>query len=484
MGRTGPGVLDRTEQQMTTTARPVIDQAHWQQRLDELALAHRVPGASLAVLRLGGDGGGEDELVEAATGVLNTATGVAVTTDSVFQIGSISKVWTATLVMQLVDEGKLQLDAPVAEVLPDLQLADADVAGKVTMRHLLTHTSGIDGDIFTDTGRGDDVLERYVASLADAPQNHPLGATFSYCNSGFSLAGRVVEVVTGQTWDAVLRERIIGPLGLTSTSTLPEEAILHRVAVGHIAPGPEQELQPTTTWMLPRSLGPAGLINATARDVTGFARMHLRDGLGPDGGVLLSAGATAQMQELQTELPDTYSLGDSWGLGWIRFDWHGERLYGHDGTTIGQNAFLRVLPSQGIAVALLTNGGHPRDLFSDLYGEVFAELAGVQISDQLAPPATAPDVELSRYVGTYERSSITTEVFERDGGLVLRVIPTGTIAESTGATVEEMELHPVEQGLFVTRAPGEETWMAAVFYTLPDGAEYLHYGVRAQPRKA
>jgi CubicO group peptidase (beta-lactamase class C family) len=263
-------VLDRTEQQMTTTEatldqpvtdRPVIDQAHWQERLDTLARAHGVPGATLAVLRLGPDGGA-DELMEAATGVLSTTTGVEVTPDSVFQIGSITKVWTATMVMQLVDEGKLTLDAPVADVLPDLQLADPDVAAKVTMRHLLTHTSGIDGDVFTDTGRGDDVLERYAAALVDVPQNHPLGATFSYCNSGYSLAGRVVEVLTGQTWDAALRERVITPLGLTHTSTLPEEAIVHRVAVGHISPGEGEDPQPAATWLLPRSVGPAGLINA------------------------------------------------------------------------------------------------------------------------------------------------------------------------------------------------------------------------------
>jgi hypothetical protein len=200
--------------------------------------------------------------------------------------------------------------------------------------------------------------------------------------------------------------------------------------------------------------------------------------------VLLSAASTAEMQAHQTDLPDKWSLGDSWGLGWIRFDWHGERLYGHDGTTFGQNAYLRVLPGQGLAVAMLTNGGHTADLFRDLYGELFAELAGVTIADQLEPPAEAPDVDLARYVGTYERSSVTTEVFERDGGLVARVIPTGPIAEASGATVEEMELHPVSQGLFAVRPHGYESWMAATFYALPDGAEYLHFGVRANPRKA
>ena len=130
-----------------------------------------------------------DELVEAAYGVLNKDTGVEATTDSVFQIGSISKVWTATVVMQLVDEGLLDLDAPISEVLPELRLADPDVTKQVTMRHLLTHTSGIDGDVFTDTGRGDDCIEKYVAQLDEVAQNHPLGATWSYCNSGFVADG-------------------------------------------------------------------------------------------------------------------------------------------------------------------------------------------------------------------------------------------------------------------------------------------------------
>ena len=156
------------------------------------------------------------------------------TADSLFQIGSITKVWTATVVMQLVDEGLLELDTPVVEVLPELRLSDPDVTKSVTIRHLLTHTSGIDGDVFTDTGRGDDCLEKYVDLLAEAGQNHPLGATWSYCNSGFSLLGRVIEKLTGTTWDPALRDRLFTPLGLTRTVTLPEEALLHSAAVGHV----------------------------------------------------------------------------------------------------------------------------------------------------------------------------------------------------------------------------------------------------------
>ncbi len=474
-------LLDWMEQHVpTTSARPRIDQQHWQQRLDELAAKHKVPGASLAIRRAGKP---DDELVETATGVLSKATGIEVTTDSVFQIGSISKVWTATLVMQLVDEGRLDLDAPVVEVLPDLQFRDPDVTKHVTMRHLLTHTCGVDGDLFTDTGRGDDCLEKYVAALADAPQNHPLGATFSYCNSGFVLAGRVIEVLTGKTWDAVLRERIIEPLGLTTTSTLPEEAILHRAAIGHISAEPGQEEHPVTSWVMPRAMGPAGLINATAADTTEFAALHLRDGVARDGTRLLSSASTAAMQAWQTDLPDKYSLGDSWGLGWIRFDWNGERLFGHDGATFGQHAYLRVLPAQGLSVALLTNGGHGGDLFTDLYREIFAEVAQVTIAPRIQPPPQAAQVELARYVGTYERSSVTSEVFERDGGLVLRVTPTGELAKETGSTVQEMDLHPVEQGLFAALPPEQEGWMAVTFYQLPDGSDYVHFGARANPKK-
>jgi CubicO group peptidase (beta-lactamase class C family) len=469
---------------MTTMAeRRELDRAHWQRRLTELAGEHRVPGAGLGIFRLGADGA-DDELAVAVHGVTSVATGVEVTEDTAFQIGSISKVWTATVVLQLVDEGKLDLDAPITDVLPDLRLGDPKVTAQVTMRHLLTHTSGIDGDIFTDTGRGDDCLEEYVASLADAAQNHPLGATFSYCNSGFSLAGRVIEVLTGRTWDAAIRERVFAPLGLTHTSTLPEEAILGRAAVGHVGE-PDEEPRPAPIWVMQRSAGPAGLINSTPRDVAMFARMHLAGGVTPDGVRVLSAGSVAQMQERQTDLPDKHTLGDGWGLGWILFGWDGRRLIGHDGNTIGQSAFLRVLPDEGLAVVLLTNGGHAKDLFQQLYAEIFADVAGVRMPAPLEPPSTPPQVDPARYVGVYERTSVTTEILERGGGLVLRSTSTGPLAALDGREpTHEYDLVPVAEDLFAMRPPGLQTWIPVTFYRLPDGAEYVHYGVRANPRRS
>jgi hypothetical protein len=161
----------------------MLNAADWTTRLNELATEANVPGAALGIWSDGQE-------ILAAHGVLNAATQVPVTTDSVFQVGSITKVWTATMIMQLVDEGLLSLDTTVSEVLPGARLGTADVGGQVTVLHLLTHTSGIDGDIFTDTGRGDDCVERYVGLLAEVPSVFAPGATYSYCNSGYVLLGQ------------------------------------------------------------------------------------------------------------------------------------------------------------------------------------------------------------------------------------------------------------------------------------------------------
>ncbi|MDG4865145.1 serine hydrolase, partial [Streptomyces sp. T-3] len=454
--------------------RAPLDTAHWRRRLTELAARHRVPGAVLGIAR-------GDELALAACGVLNKDTGVTATEDSLFQIGSLTKVWTTTLIMQLVDEGKLDLDTPVADVLPELRLSDPGAAKQVTVRQLLTHTSGIDGDLFTDTGRGDDCLERYADHLGTAAQIHPPGATFSYCNSGFVLAGRIIEKLTGMSWDSALKERLCTPLGLTRTVTLPEEALRFRTAMGHDAPG-DEDPRPVPAWGLPRSAGPAGLITATAADVLAFARMHLAGGRTADGTRVLSGQAASAMTDRQVDLPDVHTLGDSWGLGWIRFDWGGHRTVGHDGNTLGQSAFLRLLPDQNLAVTLLTNGGGSHDLYLELFEEIFAELAGVTMPPPLRPPAEPVTVDAGRHLGRYERAGARIEILPGAHGPRLRHTVTGPLAALVPETVQEGDLVPVSDDLFVVRLPGGRSWTPVTFYALPTGEPYVHFGVRATPK--
>ena len=453
-----------------------IDADRIHARLVELMAEHKVPGASLGILQDG-------EITEVAAGLTNKREGIEVTTDTVFQIGSITKSWTATVVMQLVDEGVLDLDAPVRTYLPDFKVADADVSAKVTLRHLLSHTSGIDGDHFEDSGRGDDCLQKYVASCAKLSQTHPLGATMSYCNSGYNITGRVLETVTGMTWDAVMRERLFTPLGLTHTSTLPEEAILRRAAVGHIAAKPGEEPEVAPVWVLPRNAGPAGLINSTARDTLVFARLHLDDGRTADGTQLLSPASVKAMQEAQVDVPDRYTLGDQWGLGWILFHWGGRFLYGHDGATIGQGAFLRILPDAKLAIVLLTNGGAARDLYTTLYRELFRDLAGVEVPATPAAPTTPLELDLSAYAGTYERLGVKAELAVDDGRLSGTLTMSGPLAAMMPNPVQEVTATPVDDSLFLASIAGAETPTPLVFFNFEDGRPtFIHMGARAMPR--
>lgn len=469
---------DWVQQYAPAAGKPVrarIDAAHWQQRLSVLAEKHGVVGASLGILRIG------EEPAFASYGTTNVRTDIPVTNDTIFQIGSISKVWTATVAMQLVDEGLLELDAPIIDVLPELRLTDPHVQANVTMRHLLTHTSGIDGDVFDDVGRGDDCLVKYTDLMATLAQNHPMGETFSYCNSGFALAGRVIEKLTGKVWDTAMRERLFTPLGLTHTVTLPEDAIMYRAATGHPTitdDGPQ--LAPV--WGLPRAMGPAGLITAQAADVLDFARMHMSGGLAADGTRVLKEETVALMQEHQIDLPDKNVLGDSWGIGWIRFDWNGARLIGHDGNTIGQAAFLRMFPEEGLAVTLLTNGGNGRDLYVDLYSEIFAELANIEMPTGYGPPEEPYLADFSEIYGTYDRAGVTMEFFEEDGKPKLRSTLTGPLAKLLPDPVEEHWITPVRANEFALRPAGTQNWQSMVFYKLDNGQQYVHYGVRAAPK--
>jgi hypothetical protein len=302
----------------------------------------------------------------------------------------------------------------------------------------------------------------------------------SYCNSGYTVLGRIIEVLREKTWDAVMREKLFVPLGLGSAGTLPEEALLHAAACGHIQP-PGGELQTAPVWGIFRSAGPAGLIHGTALHVLAFAKMHLDGGVAPDGTRILSVGSTAAMRVPQVEVPDPYTLGSHWGLGWILMHWSDREVFGHDGATIGQGAYLRVVPDAGVAVCLLANGGHSRELFEDLAREVLAELCDVEVPARLEPPATPVAVDPTPYVGSYAREGIEMDIEAAEAGLTARMRNVGGLASAQANDETVLDLVPLETDLFVARLPDQEAWIPAVFFDL-DGRTYLHFGARATPK--
>jgi CubicO group peptidase (beta-lactamase class C family) len=462
----------------------IPDTNELQARLERFLKEAECPGTQLGLLVDG-------EIHTAAAGVLNLDTGVEVTTDSVFQIGSVTKVWTATQVMQLIDAGELTLDTPVRELLPGFTLADADVAAGVTVRHLLTHTSGIEGDVFDDVGTNDDCLERYVDALAALGAVHGLGETWSYCNSGWVLLGRVVETVTGSSWDQALKERLGQPLGLERLCTLPQEAILHRASVGHIKPAGAEAYVVAPQWGLPRALGPAGLITTTVSDLLTFGRMHLEGGRSRTGEQILAPDTVELMHEPHAECPERHLLGDHWGLGWVLREVEGRRLIGHGGNTIGQSAYFQLVPDRGVAVALLTNITGGAVEARRLMNELLSEFADVTLPPPPTPASEPVALELDRFTGAYRRHSVDTVVQRNDGHLTAEITMHGPIAAALGSENPlVIELVPAPQDhedrvAFVARHPRlGDAWVPVTFYgTTDDGrSKYLHTGARVSVR--
>ena len=450
-------------------------------KLSDLIRTHEVPGAQLAVL----DG---DEIVEAAAGVLSLRTGCPVTADALFLPGSIGKLYTATLIMQLVDAGRIELDSPVRAYLREFRVEDEQASDVVTARHLLSHTSGFDGDRFTDTGRGDDALALYVAGCADLPQIAPPGLIWSYGNSGYSILGRIVEVLHGKTFEAVLRERIFEPLSLQHTVSFAEEAIVHPVSVGHTV-DQEKRLAVSWPWGLPRACGPMGpAVIASAGDVLRFVQSHLR-GDAREGAQLLEASLVSAMQQEQVQLLDD-RLGRAWGLGWILDRWGEVDVIGHDGNVIGQSAFMRVAPGQRFGFCMQTNVGSALPLYREVASWLFSERFGSGVGPRPDPEKTAEQTvaDPARFTGVYQREGLRLKVGADDSGhLLATVTPTRELPQNRGwPPMVNLPLHPTDRAdTFMLRVPIADADLPVVFFAPEDSGgkpTYVHYGGRAKRR--
>jgi CubicO group peptidase (beta-lactamase class C family) len=333
------------------------------------------------------------------------------------------------MVMQLVDSGEVDLDVPVRRYVPSLRLDEAGAADEITLRHLLTHTSGIQGDHFEEFGRGDDATARYVDSLASINLVHRPGQLWSYCNSGFVLAGYVVEQLTGVPYHQLLRERIAEPLGLRSMTVLAEDMLASRCAVGH-ALHEDGSLTVPPVVIMGMASAPAGSRTvATAADLATFARVQLNGGTARDGTQLLSAQSARAMRAVQVARPAVSDAPMSQGLGWILADWDGTAVIGHGGETIGQLSFLQAIPECDLVVVLLTNSPTGAQLWQDLGRWLFDTLAGARMPRVPPPADPPPGLDLDNYAGVYERLGYRYDVRVQDARLVMRSQVNGPLAD-------------------------------------------------------
>jgi CubicO group peptidase (beta-lactamase class C family) len=448
------------------------------QVLDRLCAARGIPGAVFGVVDNG-------EVTVAVYGTANLNTGLPVVRDTLFQAGSIGKTYTATGIMQLVDEGRLDLDAPLREYLPDLEFADASVSKTLTSRQVLSHTAGIDGDRLDEDGscgRGDDCIERYVAGLTDLPLITEPGRLWSYCNSGYVVLGRVIEVLTGLTYEQAITTRILEPLGLKDTLFFPGEMVMHSLAVGHVRDG----AAPATVapkWEMSRAAGPAGsTINTTVDDLLAFAQMHLRGGVAADGTRVLSEASAQAMQQPQASCPEPELLGDHWGLGWYLRTGSEPTVVGHDGNTIGETACLRLIPERNVAWALMMNLSGQNWAAMELAQQSIDPWIGT-VTPGRPEPTEAPVSNVDRLVGVYESIGSRLTVSSDGDGLLLDI---QQLEAPEGAPAIQGKLLPVEHERFILRAPAIGDDLPLTFMEADgDGTpRYVHMGARLYRRVA
>src|SRR5262245_15420223 len=192
----------------------------------ETAKKFGIPGVAVGVWA-------DSQEVYACHGVTSIENPLPVDQDTMFVLGSVTKTYTATALMRLVADGRVELDAPARRYVPELRLADERVAAEVTVLNLLNHTAGLDWGVIIDAGEGDDALAGYVTRMAELPLIAPPGTRASYSQAGYNLAGRILEKVTGLTYERAVFTLLFEPLGLSHTFFARDDIMTRRFAVGH-----------------------------------------------------------------------------------------------------------------------------------------------------------------------------------------------------------------------------------------------------------
>ena len=375
-----------------------------------LPLLH-APGAALAVTDR------EQILGVVVRGFADAASGAPVRPETRFEIGSISKSFAAIVAMQEVEAGRLDLHAPISELLPWLELEQP--FGPITPHHLLTHSSGLAiGTEESPTGAG------ALWLLRKAPPTFPPGERFHYSNDGYKIVGAILERVTGRPVPDLLRERIFEPLGMTATEGRITNATRRDLATGYSTlfdDRPAQrhhELVPAP-WTVSDTAD--GAIVSSVVDMAAYARLLLNRGATPEGRRALSEEAFAAFTEPrideppeEREVPGRYAYGLSVGVR------EGRPILTHSGGMVGYTALLMVEPEEGLGCVMLLNGQGDRiQTVGYALDAVGATIRGEAAPAVAHPPDPVRIEDAAEYEGIYREGDRVVRIEAKDGGLVL-----------------------------------------------------------------
>ncbi len=351
--RTGPP--SREPALGNSAGRVSIDRERLSDVLGALARKHQVPGAQLAISYRG-------ETTALEVGELEYGTGRLVTQDAAFPVGSISKSFTATLAMALVADGDVELDAPLAEYVPELE----GCGFQLTLRQVLSHTSGLasspDSEQVANVSR-----RRYLLDHCRRRNLvQPPGIGFSYSNIGYVVAGHLIETLTGMSWWVAMESILLRPLGIDAVfiNGPRREPPGRPVAAGHSVNTVVGRTRPVRQSLAPAE-APAGALAVSAVDLVSLGLIHVGSGM-PE--LLPESYAEEMRKPVPGAIP--FGLADAWGLGLAAFREGPADWVGHDGNADGTSCYLRINPADGWIIAFTSNANTGMGMWQDLLGEL------------------------------------------------------------------------------------------------------------------
>ena len=359
-----------------------------------LARKHKVPGAQFAIYRDG-------STVAHEVGELEFGTGLRVTRDAVFPIGSITKIFTATVAMILVADGDVDLDAPIRDYVPEM----GDLGAMISLRQLLSHTSGLAESSGMEEKFSSSLCHYLVERVCGGNLVQPPGTGFSYSNPGYIVAGRLIEAVTGMAWPEAVESILLRPLGIEPAFVNLPQAVPPRrqVATGHSVNTAVGRIRPVRQEPV-SAFAPAAALAVSAVDLVKLGLIHV----GPGRPEVLPAAYATQMRRPVPRI-DPFGLADGWGLGLAVYRQQPAEWAGHDGNASGTSCYLRINPTDGWVVALTSNSNTGAGLWREFQAEL--TLAGVPINPSQAPAPGGPQAAPPRgCAGQYTNGDIQCTV--------------------------------------------------------------------------
>ncbi len=397
----------------------------------------RIPGVSAAVVY------DQEVLWSGGYGYADLERLVPAAPDTIYSICSISKLFTSIAVLQLRDAGKLRLDDPVEKHLPWFTIKKTAPEGpEITIEGLLTHASGLPRESDHPYWTGPDFVfptrEEIIERLSKQETLYPAQTHFQYSNLGLSLAGEIVAAASGRSYEDYVRENILGPLGLASTTPeMPENERGGRLAVGYSPLGRDGKRRPMPFFKV-RGIAPAAGFASTAEDLARFASWQFRL-YAKGGSEVLKANTLREMHRIHWIEPD---FETSYGLGFSVWRSEGKLFVGHGGSCPGFRSQILLRPEERLAAVFLSNA---QGVNSGQYAQRLYDLVAPAVREAVKNPsaAKAPDPELKKYTGAYGTSF---------GGEIAVVIWEGELA-----TLSLPSMDPV-RGLTKLRKTGEHTF--------------------------